>query len=69
MDFISRCDDDPELREALERLQNTPTVLADVVTVGRRFGYEFTIDELRMAHEKDWQLRRAHYGRATDTAD
>jgi predicted ribosomally synthesized peptide with nif11-like leader len=59
--FIQLISEDPELRGQLVELRIEADLEA-VARLGAEYGFDFTPDELRAAHQKDWLMRQVYYG-------
>jgi hypothetical protein len=58
--FIAASRKRPELGDAIRRLAPDVSV-EQLAEIGRAGGFDFTADELRLAHRHDWTMRQARY--------
>lgn len=60
LSFIQRVSKDPQLQDRTRAL-GRDAHLTHIVRLGAEAGFEFTVEELRTAFERDWAMRRLHY--------
>ena len=61
LQFITQVRTDQALKEKISALGLVPD-LADIVPIGAEAGFNFTVEELRRAHNHDWAMRWVYYG-------
>jgi predicted ribosomally synthesized peptide with nif11-like leader len=61
LQFISQVRGDLSLQDKINALGPIPD-LADILPIGAEAGFNFTVEELRRAHNHDWAMRWVYYG-------
>ena len=61
LQFIRQVRTDQALKDRIKDLGMIPD-LGDILPIGAEAGFNFTVEELRRAHNHDWAMRWVYYG-------
>jgi predicted ribosomally synthesized peptide with nif11-like leader len=65
LQFIRQVRAELALQDKINALGPIPD-LADILPIGAAAGFNFTVEELRRAHNHDWAMRWVYYGGAEE---
>jgi len=68
LQFIQKAETDPAIKKEIRELKENSTI-EEIQRIGKKAGFEFTVEALQEAFSKDWVMRRLFHLRPETSDD